>query len=76
MLTHLQSVLFAGEAEELAQDFNRTLRAGPEMQVHFLSCHVYTIYAPQYAEQGSRDGYMDILVEEELEGRFTKWWVT
>ncbi len=59
-----------GEAEDLAQLFNRRLAGGPEMHVRFLPCHVYTIYEPRY---GNKDGFMEILVEEELEGHFTKW---
>ncbi|PNH00366.1 Eukaryotic elongation factor 2 kinase [Tetrabaena socialis] len=56
-----------GEAEELAQLFNRRLQLGPEWQVHFLSCCVYTIKVHKYDR-----GMTDLLVEQELEGKFTK----
>ncbi|GFR40057.1 hypothetical protein Agub_g595 [Astrephomene gubernaculifera] len=60
-----------GEAEELAQLFNRRLAGGPAWQVHFLPCAVYTILDWRYSI--SKRGVLDILVEEELEGKFTKW---
>ncbi|PNW88703.1 hypothetical protein CHLRE_01g040950v5 [Chlamydomonas reinhardtii] len=60
-----------GEAAELASLFNRRLRGGPAWQVHFLPCYVYKI-ADGYYSYGS-GGVMEVLVEEELEGKFTKW---
>ncbi|GIL85914.1 hypothetical protein Vretimale_8980 [Volvox reticuliferus] len=60
-----------GEAEELAQLFNRRLRGGPEWQLHFLPCFVYTI--KDGGRYSGRRGVLEILVEEELEGKFTKW---
>ncbi|GIL64651.1 hypothetical protein Vafri_18557 [Volvox africanus] len=60
-----------GEAEELAKLFNRRLGAGPEWQLHFLPCFVYTI--KDGGRYSGRRGTLEILVEEELEGKFTKW---
>ncbi|KXZ55301.1 hypothetical protein GPECTOR_3g436 [Gonium pectorale] len=57
-----------GEAEELAQLFNRRLRGGPDWQIRFLPCYVFTLLDKRYPT-----GKGDILVEEELEGVFTKW---
>eukprot|EP00798_Chlamydomonas_sp_ICE-L_P013595 gene13595-19468_t len=59
-----------GEAEELAVMFNRRLALGKEWQLHFLACFVYTVR--DYRYQLNR-GRMDVLVEQELEGKFTKW---
>jgi hypothetical protein len=61
-----------GEAEELAQLFNARLAAGrPAWLIRFLPCHVYTLVDPRYSHQ--RNGLVDVLVEEELEGRYSKW---
>ncbi|PNW84737.1 hypothetical protein CHLRE_03g156650v5 [Chlamydomonas reinhardtii] len=60
-----------GEAAELAALFNRRLARGPAWQVHFLPCYVYKIIDGYYAY--SKGGQLEILVEQELEGRFTKW---
>ncbi|KAG2455009.1 hypothetical protein HYH02_000834 [Chlamydomonas schloesseri] len=60
-----------GEAAELAALFNRRLGLGPAWQVTFLSCYVYKIIDGYYAY--SKGGQLEILVEEELEGKFTKW---
>ncbi|KAG2501020.1 hypothetical protein HYH03_000840 [Edaphochlamys debaryana] len=60
-----------GEAEELAQLFNRRLQGLPEWQVRFLPCYVYTI-VDQYLSAAA-SGVLDVLVEEELEGQFVKW---
>ncbi|KXZ45262.1 hypothetical protein GPECTOR_56g358 [Gonium pectorale] len=57
-----------GEAEELAQLFNRRLRGGSECQVRFLPCYVFTLRDPRYPT-----GKGEIVVEEELEGVYTKW---
>jgi hypothetical protein len=62
----------AGEAEDLAQLFNRRLCGGPEWHVHFLPCSVFTVVDPRFV---GRRGEVDVLVEHEMEGRFTKWWV-
>eukprot|EP00798_Chlamydomonas_sp_ICE-L_P022993 gene22993-30181_t len=59
-----------GEAEELAVMFNRRLALGKEWQLHFLACFVYTVRDYRF-EQNS--GRIDVLVEQELEGKFTKW---
>jgi hypothetical protein len=42
--------------------------------VHFLQCHVYKLLDPRYAKSYD-DGLVEILVEQELEGKFTKWCV-
>ena len=60
-----------GEAEELAQLFNRRLQGGPSWNVAFLPCWVYSMIDERYA-YGNR-GEVDVLVEHELEGQFTKW---
>ncbi|KXZ55302.1 hypothetical protein GPECTOR_3g437 [Gonium pectorale] len=57
-----------GEAEELAQLFNRRLHGGPEWQIRFLPCYVFMLLDSRYPT-----GQGEILVEEELEGVFTKW---
>ncbi|GLC46882.1 hypothetical protein PLESTB_000663900 [Pleodorina starrii] len=67
---HLDFCRTQGEAEELAQLFNRRLAGGPDWQVHFLPCFVYTI---RDGMRYSKSGVLDILVEQELEGKFTKW---
>ncbi|PNH12301.1 Eukaryotic elongation factor 2 kinase [Tetrabaena socialis] len=67
-VAHAKLKFGEGEAEELAQLFNRRLQLGPEWQVHFLSCCVYTIKVHKYDR-----GMTDLLVEQELEGKFTKW---
>ncbi|KAG2454441.1 hypothetical protein HYH02_001460 [Chlamydomonas schloesseri] len=59
------------EAAELAALFNRRLGRGPAWQVYFLPCHVYTIVDDYYTY--AEDGVMEILVEQELEGRYIKW---
>eukprot|EP00798_Chlamydomonas_sp_ICE-L_P022991 gene22991-30179_t len=59
-----------GEAEELAVMFNRRLALGKEWQLHFLECFVYTVRDYRYQ---FNSGLMDVLVEQELEGKFTKW---
>ena len=58
--------LRAGEAEKLAQRFNRRLKGGPEWRVRFLPRFVYSVV-------DSARGVVNILVEEELEGKSTKW---
>eukprot|EP00798_Chlamydomonas_sp_ICE-L_P022996 gene22996-30184_t len=58
-----------GEAEQLAVMFNRRLAGGKEWQLHFLPCFLYTVRDPRYGNYG----LVDILVEQELEGKFTKW---
>ncbi|KAG2448498.1 hypothetical protein HYH02_006389 [Chlamydomonas schloesseri] len=60
-----------GEAAELAALFNRRLGLGPAWQVHFLPCYVYRVLDGYYAY--SAGGQLEILVEQELEGKFTKW---
>ncbi|KAG2448501.1 hypothetical protein HYH02_006392 [Chlamydomonas schloesseri] len=60
-----------GEAAELAALFNRRLGLGPAWQVHFLPCYVYKIVDDRYSY--AEGGQLEILVEEELEGKFTKW---
>ncbi len=61
----------AGEAEQLAQNFNRRLCMGPAWQVRFLPCYVFGIIEPVLSSRP--DGLVEVLVEEELEGRFQKW---
>lgn len=39
------------------------------MQVHFLSCALYRL-----ADACFPGGTVEILVEQELEGQYTKWW--
>lgn len=67
----------AGEAEELAQLFNRRLQGDPACQIRFLPCFVYTICEAggRFTHGSARPGVGEILVEEELEGKYTKWWV-
>lgn len=59
----------AGEAEELAVLFNRRLAGPPAWQLHFLPCFLYRLYDTRLWE----GGFGEILVEQELEGKFTKW---
>ncbi|KXZ55304.1 hypothetical protein GPECTOR_3g439 [Gonium pectorale] len=54
------------EAEDFAQLFNRRLGRGPEWQVRFLPCFVYALLDRNHRQ-------FEVLVEEELEGQFTKW---
>ncbi|KXZ55303.1 hypothetical protein GPECTOR_3g438 [Gonium pectorale] len=63
---HLTFCRTQAEADEFAQEFNRRLKGGPKWQVRFLPCYIYVL----------RDGshrQFEVLVEEELEGQFTKW---
>ncbi len=52
----------------MAQLFNERLAGGPQVQLRFLPCHVYTIAHPVH-------GSMEVLAEEELDGTYTKWCV-
>ena len=55
-------------AEKFAKVFNSMLRGPDEWQIHFVPCVVYKVKDDNYAAGNSY-----ALVEQHLEGRFTKW---
>jgi len=56
------------EAAEIARTFNRRVGGSRELQLNFLDVDVYRCGDPSYP-----NGEAWVLVEAELEGRFTKW---
>ena len=56
------------EAAELARAFNRRVQGPPELQLVFVETDIYKCNDWSYP-----NGEAWVLVEEELEGRFTKW---
>jgi hypothetical protein len=63
----------AGEAADLARLFNEQLLGDPwGWRVNFLTCWLYRVWDPTSKETP----IVEFLVEEELEGKYTKWWVS
>jgi len=56
------------EAAEIARAFNRRVRGPAELQLNFVEADIYKCY-----DSGYPNGEAWVLVEAELEGRFTKW---
>ncbi|KAJ1495216.1 kinase-like domain-containing protein [Baffinella frigidus] len=56
-----------GQAQALADNFNRRVRGGPNLQINFLSCCVYTVKDDRWP-----GGEAQFLAEPFLEGEFIK----
>ena len=67
---HEEYLRIQSDAAALAVNFNRRVCGLPEWHVSFLTCHIYNCkdYTWDYT-----DGQVWLLVEPELDGKFTKW---
>ena len=65
---HEQFARLQNDANLLAAQFNRRVRGPASWSISFLPIHIYLLFDNNYA-----DGEMWLLVEPELDGRFTKW---
>jgi hypothetical protein len=55
----------------LAQKFNLCFPSAPaSWRIRFLPCWLYSVWDFRYSSDP-----VEFLVEEELEGQYTKWWV-
>ena len=65
---HEQFARLQNDANLLAAQFNRRVRGPASWSISFLPIHIYLLFDNNYA-----GGEMWLLVEPELDGRFTKW---